>query len=124
MSAYALDKFLNNVFDMYAFPDTVSDFRYTGTEYYQTSNDKEVIIEMPMVGISKEELKIHVEDHVFTIEATPKNKTKFSKSIKKSWTIDDTINIDGILAKLDNGLLIVTLPKVKPLKKTVSVSIT
>lgn len=123
MSAYALDRFLNNVFDIYALPNTMSDFRYTGTEYYMTSTDNEVTIEMPLPGVSKENLKVNVEDNLLTIEAKTDAKSKFAKSASKSWSLDDTIDVSHISAKLDNGLLTVTLPKIKPQKKTIAITV-
>ena len=56
MSVHALDKFLNNVFDIYAVPGISSDFTYSRDEYYVTSDDKQVTIEMPLVGMSKDNL--------------------------------------------------------------------
>jgi HSP20 family protein len=123
MSVHALDRFLNNVFDVYATPGFSSDFTYTKDEYYVNSDDKQVTIEMPMPGISKDALKVDVEDSMLTIQATPTVKSKATRAIKKSWYIDDTIEVSGITARLENGLLFVTLPKIKPTKKSVAISI-
>lgn len=123
MSAYALDRFLNNVFDVYALQNTMSDFRYTGTEYHMSSTDKEVTIEMPLPGVSKENLKVNVEDNLLTIHAKTDTKSRFSKNISKSWSLDDTIDVNRITAKLENGLLTVILPKITPTKKSVAITV-
>jgi HSP20 family protein len=123
MSVHALDKFLNNVFDIYAMPNVSSDFSYSKEEYYVSSDDKQVTIEMPMVGISKENLKIDVEDSMLVIKAISSIKSKAVRNINKSWYIDDSVDISAIAAKLENGLLTVTLPKSKPAKKSVAVTI-
>ena len=123
MSVHALDKFLNNVFDIYAMPGMSSDFTYSRDEYYVTSDDKQVTIEMPLVGMSKDNLKIDIEDNMLIIQATTSIKSKAVRNIKKSWYIDDSIDVSAIAAKLENGLLVVTLPKTKPAKKSVAVTI-
>lgn len=123
MSVHALDRFLNNVFDVYALPTFSSDFTYTKDEYYVNADDKQWLIEMPMPGISKDNLKVHIEDNMLTIQATSNIKSKAVRNIKKSWYIDENIDVNSISAKLENGLLLVTLPKVKPSKKSVSVTV-
>jgi HSP20 family protein len=123
MSVHALDKFLNNVFDIYAMTDISTDFTYKKDEYYVTSDDKQVTIEMPLVGMSKDNLKIDIEDNMLIIQATSSIKSKAVRNIKKSWYVDDSIDVSAIAAKLENGLLVVTLPKTKPAKKSVAVTI-
>jgi len=123
MSVYALDKFLNNVFDVYAVSGMSNDFTYNKEEYYVTSNDKEWIIEMPLPGMSKENLKIDFQDSMLIISANSSIKSKAIRNIKKSWALDDSINVSSITAKLENGLLTVVLPKIKPEKKSISINI-
>ena len=123
MSVHALDKFLNNVFDVYATPGFVSDFTYSKDEYYVNSDDKQWTIEMPLPGMSKDNLKVVVEDNMLTIQATSTIKSKAMRNIKKSWYVDENVDVSGISAKLENGLLIVTLPKVKPTKKSIAINI-
>lgn len=123
MSVHALDKFLNNVFDVYGSNAFSSDFTYTKDEYYVTSDDKQWTIEMPLPGISKDNLKIDIEDNMLTVQAIPTVKSKASRAVKKSWYIDESIDVSSIIAKLENGLLIVSLPKVKPTKKSIAVTI-
>jgi HSP20 family protein len=123
MSVHALDKFLNNVFDVYAVSGMSNDFTYNKEEYYVTSDDKQWIIEMPLPGMSKENLKIDFQDSMLTISATSSIKSKAIRNIKKSWALDDSINVSAISAKLENGLLTVVLPKIKPEKKSISINI-
>lgn len=123
MSVHALDKFLNNVFDVYATPGFVSDFTYNKEEYYVSADDKQWTIEMPLPGMSKDNLKVDVEDNMLTIQATSTAKFKAVRNIKKSWYIDENVDVSGISAKLENGLLIVSLPKVKPTKKSVAINV-
>lgn len=123
MSVHALDKFLNNVFDIYATPGFSSDFTYTKDEYYVTSDEKQWTIEIPLPGISKDNLKIDIEDNMLTVQALPTVKSKAVKAVKKSWYVDESIDATAIVAKLENGLLTISLPKIKPTKKSVAVTI-
>ncbi len=111
------------VFDIYAVPGISSDFTYSRDEYYVSVDEKQWTIEMPLPGISKDNLKIDVEDNMLTVQATPSVKSKATKSVKKSWYVDENVDVTSIVAKLDNGLLTVTLPKIKPTKKSVAVTI-
>lgn len=123
MSVHALDKFLNNVFDIYATPGFSSDFTHTKDEYYVTSDEKQWTIEIPLPGISKDNLKIDIEDNMLTVQALPTVKSKAVKAVKKSWYVDESIDATAIVAKLENGLLTISLPKIKPTKKSVAVTI-
>jgi HSP20 family protein len=123
MSVHALDQFLNNVFDIYAMPSFAGDFKYSKDEYYVTSDDKQYTLEMPMPGISKEDLKVDIEEGMLVVQTAAKIKSKAVKNIKKSWYIDDSIDTGNISAKLENGLLFVTLPKAKPNKKSIAVTV-
>ena len=123
MSVHALDQFLNNVFDIYAMPSFSGDFKYSKDEYYVTSDDKQYTLEMPMPGISKEDLKVDIEEGMLVVQATAKIKSKAVKNVKKSWYIDENIDTVNISAKLENGLLTVTLPRAKPNKKSIAVTV-
>jgi HSP20 family molecular chaperone IbpA len=123
MSVHALDQFLNNVFDIYAMPSFTGDFKYSKDEYYVTSDDKQYTLEMPMPGISKEDLKVDIEEGMLVVQATAKIKSKAVKNVKKSWYIDENIDTVNISAKLENGLLTVTLPRAKPNKKSIAVTV-
>jgi HSP20 family protein len=117
LSPYLLDKYFDKLLDV-----DYSTY-YTSNQYSQTSNDKEVVIEMAVPGISREDLKIDVVENILTVEAKPKVKSRFAKELKQSWDISKDIDVDGINAELKNGLLTLVLPKFKPLKKTVNISI-
>jgi HSP20 family molecular chaperone IbpA len=91
------------------------------------SNENEYTVELPLVGIAKEELKIHMElvrgVKYITIDAQPKVKTKWVTAHTMSYALSDDANIDKVDAKLENGLLTVKIPKIKPEKRSVKVDI-
>ena len=123
MSAvYTLDKIFNNLLNN-SEPLGIHNYSCDSNEYYQTSTDGEVVIEMSMPGISKENLKVNIEQNTLIIEAKPSIKSKAERGVKKCWYLPDNVDIDNITAKLENGLLTLTMPKIKPAKKTVSVTV-
>lgn len=120
LTTYALDKYFGTFLDDL---DTWNSTRSYDYGVYQTSTDKEVTIEMSATGASREDLSIDVVENVLTVTIKPKVKSKFARDAKRSWTLGDNIDVENIKAELKNGLLILTLPKVKPLKKSINVEI-
>lgn len=88
-----------------------------------SESDKAFHIELSAAGFSKEEFKIAVEKDVLTISAEHKvEKTEEDKnytrkefshgSFKRSFTLPETVDVEKIEAKYENGIL-----KLKVLKK-------
>jgi HSP20 family protein len=89
-------------------------------------NDRvEILAEIP--GLTKEEVSVEIQDSVLTISGQKsKNVTnedtsgKYIRrelkhsSFKRSFTLSDTIDQEDLVAKFENGLLKITLTKVKP----------
>ena len=93
-------------------------FRVPRTNVNET--DKAYILTMEMPGIAKKEVNVAVEnDHVVvTAERTEKYESEGllrreirSEKFQRSFRVDATIDADGVKAKLENGILKVTLPK-------------
>jgi HSP20 family protein len=94
-------------------------------------------IEINAPGRSKEDFKISAEKGLLTISFEKKEETtqedgyktirrEFEyKSFKRSFSIDDKIDVDGIQAKYENGVLKLLLPKKeesKPSAKQISIA--
>lgn len=90
-------------------------------------NDKvEIIAEIP--GISKENVSVEVKDDVLVIsgkkgenQLTSETKSAIvirkelkHSSFKRSFSLSENIDRDNLKAKFENGMLIITLNKVKP----------
>ena len=93
-------------------------FRVPRTNINET--DKAYVLTMEMPGIDKKEVNVAVEnDHVIvTAERTEKYESEGllrreirSEKFRRSFRVDATIDADGVKAKLENGILKVTLPK-------------
>ena len=89
-------------------------------------------LEIEMPGVKKDGLEISVESNELTIigrrslpamEGTLIHRESRSENFRRMFEIDPSIDADKISAKIDQGLVMLTLPKaehVKPRKITVS----
>jgi HSP20 family protein len=94
---------------------------------YETADAYHLSLNAP--GRNKEDFILQVDNGLLTIsyeqkaEAEQKDikviRREYSyKSFKRSFSIDDTINADGIQAKYENGVLKLLLPKKENVKVT------
>jgi HSP20 family protein len=98
--------------DLLAFPQT---------NIHETSEAYHLEINAP--GRTKEDFKIHVDQGLLTVSFEKKEESIKSegyttirrefefRSFKRSFSIDEKINVDGIEAKYENGVLKLLLPK-------------
>jgi HSP20 family protein len=96
---------------------------------------KDFVVEIVAPGLNREDFSINLEQNVLTVsvelrEAKPVEGEKqirkeFSReAFKRSFTMDEKINVDAISAQYVNGILTVNLPKkeeVKPVARQISV---
>lgn len=84
--------------------------------------EKAYLLEVVAPGMEKTDFKINVDQNLLTISGEKKTETNSSqdrlvrreftaKSFTRSFTLDESINSDSILAKYENGVLFVELPK-------------
>lgn len=85
--------------------------------------EKEKSYELHVVapGFDKADFSVKLDDRQLTIAAESKSSPETGdkvllteyrfRSFKRSFTIDDKIDTQGIQAQYDNGILVVTLPK-------------
>ena len=93
-------------------------FRLPKTNVSET--DQAFILTMEMPGVEKKDVDVAIEkDHIVitggkTEEAETKGIRREIRSAKfrRSFLLDSTVSRDNIKAKLENGVLEVTLPKV------------
>lgn len=83
-----------------------------------------LVAELP--GVQKEDVDLKLENAVLTINAKRKRgegENATEHSMTRSITVGDDINPDEVMAKLENGVLTVTLPKVEERKpKSIAIS--
>lgn len=109
------------------FKDIMREFDYpeSRTEKYVTfSTKEEYVIEMPLLGVTKEDLNLNVEDNKLVINAKSTKTSKFvNKDTSLSFHLKEDIDTNNINAVLENGLLTIKLPKIVPQKKLVNIKI-
>ena len=98
--------------ELFAFPQT--NIHETPEAYH---------LELNVPGRSKEDFKIEVEKGLLTISFEKKEQSSQTdeyktlrrefeyKSFKRSFSVEDKIDVDGIQAKYENGILKLLLPK-------------
>lgn len=121
----------NNIFN-----ELFSDFPATGwnrDQNYQVpavnihENAEGYQLELMAPGLNKEDFKINVEKGLLTISyerkaeqeqkdlKTHRREFRFA-SFKRSFNVDDQINVEAINAKYENGILTLALPKKEEVK--------
>jgi len=105
--------------------------RYLSPEVDIRETKDEYVLEAEMPGVTKEGLELTLEGHVLTITGhrnheVPKGNLLYREShpydYRRVFELDPAINTEKINARMDHGILVVTLPKaerVKPRKITV-----
>src|SRR5258706_6116214 len=103
-------------------------FAFPQTNIHETSEAYHLELNAP--GRSKEDFKIQVEQGLLTISFEKKEETaqpedyktirrEFEfKSFKRSFSVDDKIDVDGIQAQYENGVLKLLLPKKEESKQS------
>lgn len=117
---YHLDRVLDSFFDL---PTTTWTVNTKSNRYSQTSDQNAYTIVAPMVGIAKSDLLVNVVDNTLVVSATPSVKSRWSAEFKQSWVLAEDADVSGINAKLENGLLTLTVPRTKPATRTVNVTV-
>jgi len=92
-------------------------------------NENEFLVEMLATGLKKEDVKIDLDNDVLSISSI-KKESKEEKGdnycrkefhygeFDRSFTVPKTIDKKNISAKMEDGILTVTLPKLTPTEKS------
>jgi HSP20 family protein len=113
----ALDDFFINPFDDTSIKCPIHDV---------IENEKEFVIEAMLAGVKKEDVVVDVNARRLSIEAVRKEvkdtnynrKESFTGTYKRSFTLPDNADADGITANMEDGVLTVKIPKLDKPKET------
>jgi HSP20 family protein len=120
--------FINNLFDdFFGNLPSQTEWNTNSTAVNIHESKDGFTVELNASGRNKEDFKINAEKGLLTIsyEKKQESETKDYKtlrrefslnSFKRSFNLDENINVDGIQAKYDNGILSVYLPKKEEVK--------
>ena len=102
-------------------------FQFPETNIHETPDAYHLELNVP--GRLKEDFKIQVDQNLLTISFEKKEEAPASeeyktirreftyKSFKRSFSIENSVDVNGIQAKYENGLLKVLLPKKDEVKQ-------
>ena len=122
--------FMSNAFNYLDVSDDFDEFFRFPTSNYSTikspihdiiENEKEFIVEAMMAGIKKDDISIDVNKDVLTIKAERKeirdlkynHKESFTGKYQRSFVLPDLADVENISASLIDGVLTVSIPKLK-----------
>ena len=84
-----------------------------------TSNEEATVLSIDVPGLTREQLQLRIEDnmvHLQSIEGAP-------RQVRRSWELPHDIDAAASSAKLDLGVLTLTLARKKPEEKAVTLNI-
>ena len=96
------------------FSDIGEQYSSTMSRRTATETEDDITINLTVPGYGKKDIDIDVIGDKLTIagkENTDRNLSGFSKTYRIS---NDSIDVNNISAKCENGLLVVTVPKIVP----------
>lgn len=85
---------------------------YLATDIHEDKDNYYAVFEAP--GVKKEDLKVELHDRLLSVSFERKSKEGAGESrytSSRSISVPDSVKPDGIAAKLEDGILTVTLPK-------------
>ena len=119
----SLGKWIDNLFTSTLADVMGTDFTISSPSVNVVEHDNHFTMELAAPGLEKKDFNIQIESDYLVISAEKKmekedtSNSKFTRrefnysSFKRSFQLDDNINLEGIAATYDNGVLKITLPK-------------
>lgn len=127
---------LDNLFESFFAPGNLSQDRFFSPKVDISETDTGYTIQAELAGVKKEDIHLELHHGVLTLSAEIKQEDKEEKggrlirqerrygSIQRNFVVGDAVQQEDISAKFDNGLLLVSVPKVEekePEKKRINV---
>tara|TARA_B100001250_G_scaffold414504_1_gene453366 strand:+ start:5834 stop:6136 length:303 start_codon:yes stop_codon:yes gene_type:complete len=84
--------------------------------YNYLSDEDNYYIELVVPGLEKKDINIHINDNYLCLDYEPKedhNSSFHQQSFNKRIKLPTDINIDNISAHLKNGILSITIERIK-----------
>lgn len=88
-------------------------------DFQVSQSDEATVLSIDVPGLSREQLQLRIEDHMVhlhSVEGAP-------RQVRRSWELPHEIDVPASSAKLDLGVLTLTLQRRKPVDKTVTLNI-
>lgn len=88
-------------------------------QFNATTTEEATTLHIDVPGLTREQLQLHIEDnlvHLHSIEGAP-------RSVRRSWELPHAIDAATSQAKLEHGVLTLTLARQQPVEKKVALNI-
>ncbi|MEG3001897.1 MAG: Hsp20/alpha crystallin family protein [Comamonas sp.] len=89
------------------------------TGYTASTTEDATTLSVDVPGLAREQLQLRIEDnqvHLSSVEGAP-------RQVQRSWELPHAIDAAASSAKLENGVLTLVLPQLKPVDKSVTLAI-
>ena len=80
-----------------------------------TQNDKATTLQLDVPGLAREQLQITIEGNVVKLQSV----AGAPRQVQRAWELADEIDATASTAKLENGVLTLTLARMVPTDKSV-----
>ncbi len=123
-SLWNFDSMFDSFFEDSFFPSFGTAYTGLNVDIKEEENEFQIIAEVP--GLKKEEIKVNIENDLLTIAIEKREESNHEKdnyirkerkaiNMKRSFRLENVIS-EEIAAKLEDGILTLTLPKQEPVK--------
>merc|ERR1712124_44770 len=82
--------------------------------YELVDNNEKFELTVDVPGVKEEDIEIKLEDNLLTVQGqrmAASETSKFSSKFSKTFSLDQTVDVEKFTASLTNGVLTVTAPK-------------
>lgn len=93
-------------------------YYYNKNKYEIDSNENEAVIYISATGLTKEDVSVNIENSVLSIVGEPSNR---GLPIDLKFELDGSLCQEQIECSLENGELIIKIPKNKPKTKKIKI---
>jgi HSP20 family protein len=99
-----------------AFDDAIDNILDYSVDYYKyrttlEQKDNNYIITAQVPGMSKDDITIKLEDSILKVTGEKQINETMTTSINKEFTVSSAINTAKIQAKVENGILTISIPQ-------------
>lgn len=88
-------------------------------DFQVSQSDEATVLSIDVPGLSREQLQLRIEDNMVHLQSTE----DAPRQVRRSWELPHEIDAAASTAKLDLGVLTLTLQRMKVVDKTVTLNI-
>jgi len=91
--------------------------RFNDKVVHSYSDDTKLFYSVDVPGMTKHDIKITINNWILKIVGERKDEHR-EMSISKSFSLSKNIDVDSVIANVDNGVLTISFEKIKPINST------